>query len=350
MNAAEKTLDWLYKEQLHIDEEWSLRTSKGFTWWADNNAQSIEIIGTEAAEDGDTNYLIKVQTDFLQRLKPSPKVYGSLNVLLMCNASMAGPVYDEKAGTLKLCSTVRVYERIRPWMSTLISMACVLQVAEARIMMNELAELLNAEPATSGHPKNGVRAIPDELAEVVRYVVAPLGQKPCMWTNREFEEVVEEYMQKPPSLLSTNGGLGFTVEFPYGEFSSLCRAKGDEPHPRYGNGLLVRQSFPVIVSSESEGIRLALSLNQQCLTKNPFGYGFGSYCYLNDCIHFITFFPNAAYAEGLLPNIYFAAIQRARAMSARLANEEWTAELFDRAFSNKQKLIEHLFGKHGPEH
>ena len=34
MNAGEQTIDWLYREQLQIDEQWSIRTPEGFTWWA----------------------------------------------------------------------------------------------------------------------------------------------------------------------------------------------------------------------------------------------------------------------------------------------------------------------------
>jgi hypothetical protein len=58
----------------------------------------------------------------------------TINALLMSCAAMAGPVYDEKTGTLSLCSLVRVRESIREWMSALISMASLLQIAEARIM------------------------------------------------------------------------------------------------------------------------------------------------------------------------------------------------------------------------
>ena len=38
VNAAERTIGWLYREQLQIDETWSVRTATGFTWWTDQNA------------------------------------------------------------------------------------------------------------------------------------------------------------------------------------------------------------------------------------------------------------------------------------------------------------------------
>jgi hypothetical protein len=112
-------------------------------------------------------------------------------------------------------------------------------------------------------------------------------------------------------------------------------SKGDEPHPIYGNGLLLIQSFPVSDCSAIEGIRLALSLNNEELTQRPSGYGFGSYYYRDRMIHFTSFLPNAAYRTGLLPNLYFACAGRAKQMSVRLRNADWSQEGFQEAFAKK---------------
>jgi hypothetical protein len=330
MNTGQKTIEWLYSDQLRVDPKWSIKDANGFTWWADRNAQRVEVRGTERNENGDDVYFIGVETEFLRNVAPNAKSLAALHALLMSSASMAGPVYVEETQTVKLCSLVAIHEVIRAWMSPIISMACTLQIAEARIMGPELARTLGAEAAETWHPQNGFRPEPDELAEIVPAFVAPLGREPCKWTEEEFESVVEEYMQQLPSLCATSGGLGFTVEFPYGDFSSLCRVKGDEPHPRYGNGLLLIQSFPVRNLSEEDGIRLALSLNAMELGAKPFGYGFGSYCFRDSTIHFTAFLPNALYRRGLLHNIYFASAARARAMSWRLLKVDWNRDDWDR--------------------
>jgi Flp pilus assembly protein protease CpaA len=341
VNAGEKTLDWLYREQLKVDEQWSVRTKNGFTWWPYKNAQTVEILGTEVDEKGETAYLIGVQTDFLRALESTDKTLTAINALLMRHPSMAGPVYDAKTKSLKLCSLVRIHEGIRPWMSALISMACALQISEV-MMGHPFAKTLGAEPAESGHPHNGVRNAPDELASIVSTLVVPVGKQPCNWTKEEFEKAVTEYMQRPPSLLATGGSLGFTAEFLYGNESSLCRAMGDQSHPVYGNGLSVLQSFPVRDCSAIEGIRLALSLNDLELTQKPFGYGFGSYCYRDKMIQFTGFLPNAAYRAGLLPNVYFACASRAKEMSLRLRNADWTEEAFQEALARKMALLQSL--------
>lgn len=44
MNAGERTVEWLFREQLQVDPKWSVRTPNGFRWWADKNAQTVEIL------------------------------------------------------------------------------------------------------------------------------------------------------------------------------------------------------------------------------------------------------------------------------------------------------------------
>ena len=324
---------------MKIDEKWSVRNDNGFEWWADKNAQTIEIIGEEESPEGEKAYLISIRTDFLFSVELNEKNLKIINTLMMPYAHMAGPVYNHDAKTLSLCSLVRVHEGISEWINPLISVASVLQIGEVRIMGAEYAKLLNTKEAISSHPDNGVRSEPDEMAELIATFIAPMGKEPCKWSEDEFQETVDNYMQQPPSLMATNGGLGFTVEFPFGEESSLCRVKGEEAHPRLGNGLLLIQSFPVSGYTDVEGAKLALSLNAAELTEKPSGYGFGSYSYGKNLIHFTSFYPNAIYRSGLLVNIYYSCANRAEAMSIHLEESEWTQDSFDPKRSSIGKQI-----------
>jgi hypothetical protein len=319
MNAGQETIEWLYRDQLKVDAQWAVKDASGFTWWADRNAQHVAVKGPWTNPWGAVDSLVTVETEFLRKAPPGEKTSSALHALLMPLASMAGPVYDEEKRTVKLCSLVPVHDEICAWMSRLISVACILQIGEARIMQHEIAKFLNAEAAESGHPQNGMRPDPDELAEGIATLVVPLGREPCKWTQEEFEAAVEQYMQDPPSLGASGGGSSLTVEVPYGDFSSLCQMSGDAPHPRYGNGLLLVQSFPIRKASEQEGIRLAFSLNAISLRTRPYGYGFGSYCYRDGTVHFTSFFPNLVHKPGLLRNIYFSCVARAWEVNAKLS-------------------------------
>ena len=104
--------------------------------------------------------------------------------------------------------------------------------------------------------------------------------------------------------------------------------RGDQPHPIYGNGLLLLQHFDVPMGSEAEGVRLALSLNAADLTGEPNGYGFGSYAYADGGLYFSGFISNALHRPGLLANLYSSAAARAQAMSARFVDDGWDAEAY----------------------
>jgi hypothetical protein len=338
-NAGVRTLEWLFSEQLKVDAEWSMRTPNGFQWWADKNAQTVEVVGQEAGPDGELGYLISVRTELLRSLDLGDSELTAINAILMSYASMAGPVYDEQTKTLALASLVRVHDGISQWMNPLISLAAVLQIGEARIIGSLMAKELRAEEALSGPPGRGMRPEPDEMAEIIATLIAPMGKEPPRWSPTEFQEAVDRYMQQPPALLATSGGPGFTVEFPYGDQSSLCQVKADQPHPRYGNGLFLLQSFP-IAGSDSEGARLALTANRCELVDRPFGYGFGSYAYRENTLHFTSFYPNCSYRQVLLANIYFSCAQRAREMSIRLAGDDWTQTSFSPRLSALGRIID----------
>ena len=319
MDAGRSTIEWLYKEQLQVDDDWSVRRSSGFTWWPYRHAQHVDVIGSEAGPDGNAGYFVRVKTDFVRHVDLSDSTLAGME-LLLSTATMSGLIYDPETRLLSLSSLVNVHEGIRPWMSRLISVAAMLQAGDAHFIAASITGLLGGQSAESGHPENGVRPEPDELAKGFTPRMAAAGKEPSKWTEREFQHAVEQYMQRPPALLATGGGQGLTVELPYGQRSSLCQMQGDQAHPRIGNGLLLLQSFPVSSITETDGTRLALELNDEELNKKPSGYGFGSYCFRDNCVRFNGFIPNAAYIDGLLPNIYFSCIGRAHVISERLAD------------------------------
>ena len=325
MNAGEKTINWLFRDQLQVDEEWSVLSERGFTWWAYQNAQRIEIIDAEETVPGEPDFFVSIRTEVAEGVELTPQVLAMLNVRIMPLPAMAGVVYDERARILSLCSLVKIHERIRGWMLPIIGTAAALQVSEASTVWPELAGQLGGRFAVSGHPRNGLRSTPDEILGVGQTMASMEGDG-CGWEEEEFDEAVARYMQRPPSLGASCGGHGLTVELPFGRASSLCEFKGDEVHPRWGSGLLILQRFPVAPMSDEDGARLALTLNAEELTRRPSGYGFGSFYYQpskspksrGGTMNFTGFLPNVLHKPGLLPNLYFACTGRAAAMEQRL--------------------------------
>ncbi len=328
MNTGEQIIESLYSEQLQVDEKWSVRTDRGFTWWADQNAQTIEILAEETGPDGQTGYLIGVRTDLVSDFDLTETALAELNAGPMRMAAMSAPVYDAETRTVSLCSVGRVHDQTSEWMGVLLGAAAVSQLGEAGLLGRALAEAVGAQPAVTGHPENGVRPEPDDIMSAVQVLVRA-GEDPCQWPEAAFTDAVRDFMMQPPAVLASSGGQALTVEFPYGQGSSLCQiAGGEQAHPLYGNGLLVLQRFPFAVESEAKGAELALALNAAEMTQDATGFGFGSYVYDGGMICFAGFVSNALHRQVILPNLYFACAARAHAMSVWLLDEPWDADSF----------------------
>lgn len=323
MNVAEKTIDWLRTEQLQAAEEWSYLLPTGFSWWADRYLQSIEIVGEETGPAGETGYLVCVRTELLRDVDLTDTALELLNALPMRCAALSGPVYDVPARRLDLWSLVRVTDDNGAWVRYLLGAAAVTQLTEARLLAPVIAEAVGARPATSDHPESGPRTVPDQMAFAAGTFVSS-GEEQSAWAGAEFAEAADTSLDRR----ATVDGSGVRVDFPFGTETSECRLATDQPHPLYGNGLLVLQRFPITVPSETDGIRMALSLNAADLTRQVNGYGLGSYAYADGALHFTGFLPDALYRPGLLGNLYASCSARAQMMAARFTEGTWEADAF----------------------
>lgn len=325
LNIAEQIVDWLFTEQLRIDEQWSYLLPTGFTWWADQYAQTVEFIGEQTGPNSEPGYLLCVRTEVLRDLDLTEAALDAINGLPMRAASLAGPVYDVAARRLDLWSVVRVTDDNGAWVRFLLAAAAVTQIAEAQLLAPVLAEAAGALPATSEHPESGPRPVADGMASAAGIFVSS-GDEPCAWNDAEFCDAVDN--PGPPVVTASAQGRRFTAEFPFGDKTSSCRILGEQSHPLYGSGLLVLQSFPVDAPSESDGVKLALSLNGADLTVKPSGYGLGSYVYADGMIHFSGFVPNALHKPGLLRALVSSCAARAQVMAARFVEHQWDADRY----------------------
>ena len=109
MNLGEQTIDWLYNVQLQVDDEWAVRTTTGFTWWADQNAQTIEIVSQDTGPDGQAGFTIGVRTEMLVDLDLTDAALAELNEGPMRCAAMDGPVYDADSARLARLRTLALF-------------------------------------------------------------------------------------------------------------------------------------------------------------------------------------------------------------------------------------------------
>jgi hypothetical protein len=322
MNPGEATVDWLYRESLRVDDAWSVRTRNGFTWWPGQNAQHVEVIGSDTAPNGDTAWYLRVRTEVLREVRLTDSVVAHINDYMMGWPSLSGPVYDTETSLLSLCAAVPIHGGNRGWMQSLLSLAAQLQIEEAQRFGARAVEEIGASPALSGHPHNGARPNAKELAETISSLAAA-GERACSWSLPELKSAAHMYIESPPVLKDEVDASGWHILFPCGERQSECSFLVEEKHPRYGNGLAIIHTFELNEALQDKVQRLALHLNSGALSEAPYGCGLGSYSYYEGLLHFTTFLPNAVYRPNMLPSLYFACGVRARAMASILAGDDW---------------------------
>ncbi len=323
MDAGARAVEALYTRQLKIDDYWAERTPDGFRWWADKQAQSVEVVGhEEGGPDGAVGYLLSVHTDVVRDVELDDDKRATLNSEVMSFASMAGLVYDEGAHTLSLGSLVRVWDENLAWLTPLLGMAAVLQISEARMWAPRLAASLGAATLISGHPSHGVRAQPDEMAGAVEKLVMPTGRDTSVWSDAELAAASKGLEEEPGVISSSLEPDGLTIDVAFGDVPSRCQVLNGVKHPFYGSGLLVLQALPLAPQTEPEGAGLALAFNGIELAREPLGYGLGSYAWREQRMYFISFLPNALYRMGLLPNLVASCAQRARSLHSILSQAD----------------------------
>lgn len=318
MDAGVALVEHLFRE-MRIDEEWAVRRERGFTWWAGALAQRVwaepafEDFGVELSR-------VHVQTDVLQGVRGEPEELERLGATTGF-ATMSGPLLGE--GVVRSAASVFVHEGTLEMWKHLLTVAALLQVTEAHISVETMAELVGGAPAESAHPASGPRLIPDDMLNVIRDGFAPLGERPSMFIGGDFESA-ERTFGRQHTVLTTADSTGLTSELPFGSETALVQMLTDTANPRLGNGLMVLLSLPLKFEQSSRS-RLALDLNRRELgelTRAPF---LGSWCphpSLDTTLTHVSFFPNACALPGLPVTLLRYTATRAKWAAATLLGDE----------------------------
>jgi hypothetical protein len=262
LSAGEQTIDWaLTASNCRSTRSGPSGTPERFTWWADQNAQTVEILGEETGPEGETGYLIGVRTDILRDLDLTEAASTELNDGPMRFAAMAGPVYDREQPDAEP-SLAGPGSRGQRRMD---GRGARLGGGHGRSPRRGCsgptpADALGAQPAQHRSPAAGPRPDPDEMVYAVENVFVEQGKGPCSMAGAGVHRhQVDRYMMQPPSIGASGGGQCFVVEFPFGTSLRRCvMAMGTQarPHVR-ANGLSVLQRFPFqAAATPAEGIEL----------------------------------------------------------------------------------------------
>lgn len=299
LNLGMSTLEWLYHHMLQVDDKWSVKLDDGFRWWPAHFAQTLRY-KTVTNSSGETGYIINVQSELYNNYQLSSDHLQLLN-MIMTHSSLFGPVYNASDNSIVLSSCVVVHESNAEWIRRLIGFAASQQI-----------DIRMHGGCTSEHPKSGMRNDPDDLVHVAMLMSKINGGNKSAWGYNDFADAANLCKKYSLGIEYTLNDDGLVIKLPCGTNASICHFFAKEVHPRYGNGLLVWQTFPIKAHSLEDGYRMSLELNEDELIDNESTYGLGSYSYRDDYIHFTSFFPNALYMPGLTQLLLYSCITRSQ--------------------------------------
>lgn len=249
-----RVLDSLY-EQLMIDEQWSIRRERGFTWWSYRLAQHVEV-GEPVESGGLIVCVVRIWTDLVYEVDPSTDpatMLGPLNAQTTLNAL----TWNSETATISECCTAVVHDEIFNWLSKVLATAAILQNASATNRARGFAEMTGGVPAASNHPSSGQRPDMDDILGVPQVVVQE-GRQPSRFTGAKMAGVgrflvdmnflgsVDEtgltcevpFLSNAPAVMLSSG-RGDTLQ------TSLMQVFTDVPHPDAGNGVLTILRLPI---------------------------------------------------------------------------------------------------------
>jgi hypothetical protein len=144
---------------MQIDEPWTVREERGFTWWGAWIRQRVWA-GSATRSAGETLWHVRARTPVFRDQPDEPATYARVNDW---NASwpMGAMAYDPDDGTISARTGAFLYSGVDPWLETFLLMAVGLQASVSWIVAEtrEGVGPRDAEP----HPVAGPRRDPDDM-------------------------------------------------------------------------------------------------------------------------------------------------------------------------------------------
>ena len=121
-----------------IDEEWSVREARGFTWWGAWLRQRLWA-DKAVRSDGETLWQVRAQTAAYRDQPDEPATYALVNAMNADPATSAY-VYDPEDATVSARCGAFVYAAVSPWLERFLVMSVALQASIAWLAVPGRAE------------------------------------------------------------------------------------------------------------------------------------------------------------------------------------------------------------------
>ena len=304
-DLGEKMID-LVHSKLQIDEVWTLRGSRYFSWIAHRLQQTV--LTHQPIQDGDFKlFKLCAETIVVDEVRaPESVVYQTLSEL---NQHSFGCCYSFNKSEQKIYATtnVWVHDGTADWRLNLFNTYVIGQLCFTEAEADYLAEMCTGKVAIRTHPTNGIRHTPDEMLSIVDELIAVKGEDSSSYSNAFEFEAVADYV-KLTDLVATIGGTadGIALESSFDNYTAIAILRSSLKHRLLGTGLSTKIRLPIEISP-GEGHRIASMMNIKERDSGPIGgQGHtGAWCVDrsalgHETVTYSSFLPNLVYRDGLI--------------------------------------------------
>jgi hypothetical protein len=313
-------LDYLYA-LLGIEERWTVREDRGFTWWPHRHAQRVWAERPRVSF-GERVTLLRAETRFVRNVPSTAKTE---QFLAMGNAfaNLSALVHDRD----RACITAHCAAYFHPqnlWMGTIFGSAALLQASAAESNAAKLAELLDAEPDVSPHPDAGERPEEDEILNADELFIER-GQERSPFNGSDLKGLRKLLENVWEDVSIDSGTLSGRVSTENGMPSPQVDVSISQDHPGLGSGALLLLHLPKL-HEPSRAAAIANDLNRREAESGIEASFLGAWCAREDGVSFAVFLPALladSYAansrRAFLSNFALALTHRARWVDGYLA-------------------------------
>jgi hypothetical protein len=307
-------------EQVHrtleVDDPWTTRTERSFSWIAHRLEQTVST--HRGIQDGEfVLFKLCAETAVVDSVSAPEAIVD--HVLSDLNRHSFGSCYSFSASERRIYATTNIWahQDTAGWRANTFGAYVVGQLTFAEAEADFLAERCAGTVARRAHPASGHRDRPDELLDVFGDVIAPKGQEPSLYRNAfEFEGVADALKQS--ERVATLGGSadGIALESSFDDYTSISILSSTYRHRLLGAGLSTCLQLPISITLE-EGHRIAAMLNRRERDSGPIGGQghFGAWCVDQGAaggiaVSYRSFLPNILHLNGLIMDTATECISR----------------------------------------
>ena len=276
MEVGELALEEIYR-LLRIDEAWSWRRPRGFSWIAHRLIQSTDaspVFESRGIRIARMVSRVTVVEDVRLPQTAAEKLVGAFNHLAVGSAY----VYLSEDRRVDAIMAHIVHDETLKMRSKQIAAYQMLALAFAELHSGRLADAFQGKVATRQHPASGKRLQADDMLNVVAAFYRPAGALPSSFADGAAIEQVHQLVRKTHFFTAGGSADGITIEVALGnDDTTLIELTTDASQPHLGTGLGVFLRLR-LNADEAQVARLANELNLLQLAAGAVVPAVGAWC------------------------------------------------------------------------